>query len=349
MCSSERLTYQTAGVNIDKGNQAVELFKPLVARTMRPGVMGSLGGFGGLFALDTKKYKNPVLVSGTDGVGTKLAVAHKGDKHNTIGIDCVAMCVNDILVLGAEPLFFLDYLAVGELEPRQVADIVAGIAEGCYQAGCALIGGETAEMPGFYRPGEYDVAGFCVGVADKDKIIDGKSIVPGDILIGLPSSGLHSNGYSLARKVLFEICGFQLDQHMPELGCTLKEEMLKPTKIYVQLIQSLLGKFNIKGMVHITGGGLIENPPRVLPASAHIEIDYGSWHVPPIFNLLEEKGGIDKMEMLRTFNNGIGYILVLDPTDAIELQKELEKLGEKSYQIGRVTKGSPGVTIRGIS
>lgn len=349
MCSSERLTYQNAGVNIEKGNQAVELLKPLVARTSRPEVMGSLGGFGGLFNLDTKKFKNPVLVSGTDGVGTKLAVAHIANKHNTIGIDCVAMCVNDILVLGAEPLFFLDYLAVGKLEPQQVADIVAGIAEGCCQAGCALIGGETAEMPGFYRPGEYDVAGFCVGAAEKEEIIDGKTISPGDVLIGLPSSGLHSNGYSLARKILFEICEFQLDRYIPALGCILEEELLRPTKIYVRLIQRLLGEYRIKGMVHITGGGLIENPPRVLPSTAHIEIDYGSWDVPPIFRLLEEKGKVEKLEMLRTFNYGIGYILVLSPAEAQRLQEGLWESGEKSYQIGRVIQGSPGVTIRGIN
>lgn len=348
MRSSERLTYRTAGVDIDKGNQAVELFKPLVAKTMRSEVLGSLGGFGGLFALDIKKYKNPILVSGTDGVGTKLAVAHKAGKHDTIGIDCVAMCVNDILVLGAEPLFFLDYLAVGKLEPVQVADIVAGIAEGCFQAGCALIGGETAEMPGFYRPGEYDVAGFCVGAVERENIIDGKSIVPGDILVGLQSSGLHSNGYSLARKILLEVCGYNLDEYIPVLGCTLGEELLKPTRIYVKIIQKLLQEYKIKGMVHVTGGGLVENPPRVLPAGTHIQIDYGSWDIPPVFGLLEE-GQVEKMEMLRTFNNGIGYILILSPAEALRLQKGLEESGEKLYQIGRVVEGSPGVTIRGIS
>lgn len=345
----EKMTYRTAGVDIDKGNQAVELFKPLVARTMRPEVLGNLGGFGGLFALDTRKYREPILVSGTDGVGTKLAVAQLAGKHDTIGIDCVAMCVNDVLVLGAEPLFFLDYLAVGVLEPAQVADVVAGIAAGCEQAGCALIGGETAEMPGFYRPGEYDVAGFCVGVVEREKLIDGHNIVPGDVLIGLPSSGLHSNGYSLARKIFLEVCSYSLEEHLAPLGHTLGEELLKPTRIYVKLIQSILPKFQIKGMVHVTGGGLVENPVRILPPGTHIELDYGSWDIPPVFALLEEKGRVEKLEMLRTFNNGIGYILVLSPAEAERLQQELAESGEKAYQIGRVVEGSPGVTIRGIA
>ncbi len=349
MRPTEKLTYQAAGVDIDKGNQAVELFKPLVARTMRPEVMGGLGGFGGLFALDIKKYTQPVLVSGTDGVGTKLAVAHKIGKHDSIGIDCVAMCTNDILVLGAEPLFFLDYLAVGKLEPQQVADIVAGIAEGCFQSGCALIGGETAEMPGFYRPGEYDVAGFAVGVVDRDKIIDGKNIVPGDVLLGLPSSGLHSNGYSLARKVFFERLGWELDKSVPELGCTLGEELLRPTRIYVKLVQEIMANFKIKGMAHITGGGLLENPPRILPQGSHILLDYGSWDVPPVFRLLAEGGGIEALEMLRTFNMGIGYVLVVAPEEGQKIQSWLTGRGERSYFIGQVVPGEPGVTVRGIA
>mgnify|MGYP005855007737 CR=1 FL=1 len=348
MCPAEKLTYQAAGVDIDKGNQAVELFKPLVAKTVRPEVMGGIGGFGGLFALDIKKYKEPVLVSGTDGVGTKLAVAHRISKHDSIGIDCVAMCTNDILALGAEPLFFLDYLAVGKLEPQQVADIVAGIAEGCLLSGCALIGGETAEMPGFYRPGEYDVAGFAVGVVDREKIIDGKSIEPGDILIGLPSSGLHSNGYSLARKVFFELLGWEPAEEVPELGCTLGEELLRPTRIYVKLVQEIMANFRIKGMAHITGGGLIENPPRILPRDCHILLEYGSWEIPPVFGLLAKMGGVEAMEMLRTFNMGIGYVLVAAPEEGEKIQSWLTGKGEKSYRIGQVVQGEPGVTVRGI-
>ena len=294
------------------------------------------------------KYKKPVLVSGTDGVGTKLAVAHQGGKHDTIGIDCVAMCVNDILVSGAEPLFFLDYLAVGKLEPEQAAEIVAGIAEGCCQAGCALIGGETAEMPGFYRPGEYDVAGFAVGIVDYERIIDGKSIVPGDVIIGLASSGLHSNGFSLARKVFFETCKWDTTTYVPEFGCSLGEEMLKPTRIYVRLVHEMLRSFAIKGMAHITGGGLIENPPRVLPDGTHIELAYGSWKIPPVFELLAAHGRVDTPEMLRTFNMGIGLVLIVDRNEADKLMTWLESKEERAGIIGTVIAGDPGVTIRGI-
>jgi len=348
MPKREGLTYEAAGVNIDQGNKAVEMLKPLVARTRRPEVLGGLGGFGGLFALDKNKYQEPILVSGTDGVGTKLAVAHKVGKHDTIGIDCVAMCVNDILVVGAEPLFFLDYLAVGRLEPEQVRDIVAGIAEGCVQAGCALIGGETAEMPGFYKPGEYDVAGFAVGIADRGKMIDGTSIVPGDVVLGLKSSGLHSNGFSLARKVFFEHNGWVAETKVAEFGCTLGEELLKPTRIYVKLIQELLGKFTVKGMAHITGGGLIENPPRVLPPHTHIEINYGSWTIPPVFSVLAQSGQIEPLEMLRTFNMGIGMILIVAADKAEQVQAWLSQKDEDAYLLGQVVAGEPGVTIRGL-
>lgn len=348
MPKREGLTYEAAGVNIDQGNKAVEMLKPLVARTRRPEVLGGLGGFGGLFALDINKYQEPILVSGTDGVGTKLAVAHKVGKHDTIGIDCVAMCVNDILVVGAEPLFFLDYLAVGRLEPEQVRDIVAGIAEGCVQAGCALIGGETAEMPGFYKPGEYDVAGFAVGIADRSKMIDGTSIVPGDVVLGLKSSGLHSNGFSLARKVFFEHNGWAAETKVAEFGCTLGEELLKPTRIYVKLIQELLNKFTVKGMAHITGGGLIENPPRVLPPHTHIEINYGSWAIPPVFSILAQSGQIEPLEMLRTFNMGIGMILIVAADKAEQVQAWLSQKGEEAYLLGQVVAGEPGVTIRGL-
>lgn len=348
MESKQGWTYREAGVNIDRGNEAVELFKPMVAGTMRKEVLGGLGGFGSLFALDMTKYKQPVLVSGTDGVGTKLAVAHKMGKHDTIGVDCVAMCVNDILVCGAEPLFFLDYLAVGRLEPQQVAAIVSGIAEGCRQAGSALIGGETAEMPGFYRPDEYDVAGFAVGVVEKDKIIDGRTIRPGDLIVGLPSTGLHSNGFSLARKIFFEVYKWAPERFVAELNCTLGEELLKPTRIYVKLIQEIMKEFFIKGMAHITGGGLIENPPRMLPPGCHLEIEYGSWPVPPVFQLLATGGQVETQEMLRTFNMGIGFILILAPEDSSRLVNRLKDRGEEAYLIGTVQKGSPGVTIKGV-
>lgn len=348
MEAKQSWTYREAGVNIDRGNEAVELFKPVVAATMRKEVMGGLGGFGSLFALDMGKYSQPVLVSGTDGVGTKLAVAHKMGKHDTIGIDCVAMCVNDILVCGAEPLFFLDYLAVGKLEPEQVAAIVSGIAEGCSQAGSALIGGETAEMPGFYRPDEYDVAGFAVGVVEKNKIIDGQTIRPGDLIVGLPSTGLHSNGFSLARKIFFEVYNWAPDRFVPELACTLGEELLKPTRIYVKLIQEIMKEFSIKGMAHITGGGLIENPPRVVPQDCHLEIEYGSWPIPPVFQLLATGGKVETLEMLRTFNMGIGYILILASEDGRRLINRLKDMGEEAYLIGTVQEGTPGVTIKGV-
>lgn len=343
------VTYKQAGVDITQGNEMVKKIKPLVAKTHRKEVMGGLGGFGALFALDILKYKQPVLVSGTDGVGTKLAVAHKLNKHDTVGIDCVAMCVNDILVSGAEPLFFLDYLAVGRLEAKQAVQIVAGVAEGCAQAGCALIGGETAEMPGFYKQGEYDIAGFAVGVVEKSMIIDGKSIVPEDVIIGVASSGLHSNGYSLARKIFFEQLDLKPEKHIEVLGCSLGEELMRPTKIYVGLIRKLINDFKIKGMAHITGGGLLENPPRVLPKGTHMQIEYGSWEVPAIFKLMMENGPVDTLEMLRTFNMGIGYVIVVDANDAPAMLKWFENKGEKAWAIGKITTGEPGVTIRGLS
>lgn len=341
------LTYQEAGVDIGQGNKMVEMIKPLVAKTFRKEVLGGLGGFGALFALDMEKYKHPVLVSGTDGVGTKLAVSQLLDKHDTVGIDCVAMCVNDILVSGAEPLFFLDYLAVGKLEPDQAAALVAGVAEGCKQAGCALVGGETAEMPGFYKPGEYEIAGFAVGAVEKEEIIDGSTIKPGDQILGIASSGLHSNGYSLARRVFFDVYGWKADEYIEKLGCTLGEELLKPTRIYVKLIRELLQKFSVKGMAHITGGGLLENPPRVLPKGTHIEIEYGSWQIPTVFKLLAEGGPVETMEMLRTFNMGIGFIIIADENEVLKISKWLKNKGETASIIGRVVEGDPGVTIKG--
>lgn len=338
-------TYQDAGVDIDAGNTAVELMKRHVQSTYRPEVMGDIGGFGGLFALNIKDCREPVLVSGTDGVGTKLRLAFMLDKHDTIGVDAVAMCVNDILVQGAEPLFFLDYLAVGKLEPNQVAEVVKGVAEGCRQAGCALIGGETAEMAGFYPVGEYDIAGFAVGVVDRPRIITGASIKPGDVILGLPSSGLHSNGYSLVRKICFEVAGRKAEETIAELGKTLGEELLTPTRIYVQAIKPLLQKFTIKGMVHITGGGFTENIPRVLPAGCDAAITKGRWPVPAVFPLLQQWGNIAEPEMYRTFNMGIGMVVIVAAEDAAAVMEDLAARGEAVYRIGEIVAGEKKVRI----
>ena len=342
----ENMTYSQAGVDITKGNEAVDLIKPIVKTTFRPEVVTDLGGFGGLFALNKDKYEEPILISGTDGVGTKLKLAFDMGVHNTIGIDAVAMCVNDVLVNGAEPLFFLDYLAVGKLEPKQVADVVSGVAEGCRQAGCALIGGETAEMPGFYTPGEYDVAGFTVGVVDKKKMIDGSKIASGDVVLGLPSSGLHSNGYSLARKVMFEKIGYKPSDEVSLLGTTVGEAMLKPTRIYVKPVLKILEQAEIKGMAHITGGGFLENIPRVLPDNVDVVIEEGSWSVPPIFSLLESAGNIEKSEMYRTFNMGIGFIMICDQANAMKVFDCCQKMGEEVYMIGMVSEGNKSVIIK---
>ncbi len=338
------LTYADAGVDIDAGNRAVNLMRDAVRSTFRPEVLAEIGSFGGFFALNAGRYQAPVLVAGTDGVGTKLRVAMMMDRHDTIGIDAVAMCVNDILVQGAEPLFFLDYLAVGRLLPEKVAAIVAGVAEGCRQAGCALIGGETAEMPGFYGPEEYDLAGFAVGVVERGRIVDGGKIQAGDVLIGLPSSGLHSNGYSLARKVLLEVAGFKADTYLDKLGRTVGEEMLEPTRIYVKAVLPLLDKFDIKGMAHITGGGLTENIARVLPQGTGVAIKLGTWDIPPVFDLIREKGGVEVQEMLRTFNMGIGLVVVVTAGQAETVMTDLSARGEASCLIGEVIEGSKEVS-----
>lgn len=340
------LTYAGAGVDIAAGNRAVDLIKQSVKSTYRPGVMADIGGFGSLFALDIAKYKEPVLVSGTDGVGTKLRIAHLMDKHNTIGIDAVAMCVNDILVQGAEPLFFLDYLAVGKLVPERAAEIVDGLAAGCRQAGCALIGGETAEMPGFYGPDEYDLAGFVVGVAEKSKLLDGSQTKSGDVLIALPSSGLHANGYSLVRQALFEEMGYDIDTKLPELERSLGEELLEPTRIYVQAARPLLDKFNIKGLAHITGGGITENLPRILPTGLAALVDCSTWPVPAIFKLLQKVGNITDEEMRRTFNMGLGIILVVSASEADAVIANLKERNEIAYQIGEVVTGDRKVDYR---
>lgn len=340
------MTYSQAGVDITQGNKAVDMIKPIVKSTFRPEVVTDLGGFGGLFALNKDKYEEPILISGTDGVGTKLKVAFDTGVHNTIGIDAVAMCVNDVLVNGAEPLFFLDYLAVGKLEPEQVAQVVEGVAEGCRQAGCALIGGETAEMPGFYTPGEYDVAGFTVGIVDRKKMIDGSSIKEGDVVLGLPSSGLHSNGYSLARKVMFEKAGYKPEDKVELLGTTVGEAMLKPTRIYVKTVLGMLEKAEVKGMAHITGGGFLENIPRVLPDDVDVIIEEGAWPVPPIFSLIESIGNIEKKEMYRTFNMGIGYVIITDQANALKICDYMSEIKEEVYLIGMVVSGDKKVIVK---
>lgn len=330
------VTYKDSGVDIAAGNSFVNLIKPLVKATSRPEVLADIGGFGGLFALNAAKYKNPVLVSGTDGVGTKLKLAFLADRHDTIGIDLVAMCVNDIIVQGAEPLFFLDYLATGKLLPEKGAEIVKGIAEGCKQAGCALIGGETAEMPGFYADGEYDVAGFTVGVVDRDKIIDGSSITAGNRLIGIASSGLHSNGYSLARTLVFEKLGLVIDDVFPGSNSSVSEILLTPTKIYVRSILELLKDFTINGIAHITGGGLLENVPRILPNGCKAVINTNSWKCPNLFAVLQKAGNVERDEMFRTFNMGIGMVLVVTDNHAVEIIDRLQALGESAWLIGDI-------------
>lgn len=335
----DKLTYEEAGVSIDKGNESVEKMKPFVKSTFRKEVLTDLGGFGGLFALNKDKYEEPVLVSGTDGVGTKLKIAFAMKKHDTIGIDAVAMCVNDIIVTGAEPLFFLDYLAVGKLDPDQVVEIVKGVAEGCKQAGCALIGGETAEMPGFYSEDEYDVAGFAVGIVDKGKIINGKDIKEGDFVLGLPSSGLHSNGFSLARKVLFERGFLQIDSYHEELGASLGSLLIEPTKIYVKTILELIKIAEIKGLAHITGGGLIENIPRVLPAGLCAEINTETFSKPGIFEFIQKIGEIEKDEMYRVFNMGIGMVIIANEKETEKIVSKCNELKEEVHIIGKVIKG----------
>lgn len=331
-----RLTYKSAGVNIDAGNKFVQIIKPLVRKTFRPEVITDIGGFGGLFAFKVQKYKNPVLVSSTDGVGTKLKIAFMTGKHDTVGIDLVAMCVNDVVVQGAEPLFLLDYLATGQLSLEVATQIIKGVARGCLQAGCALIGGETAEMPSFYQKGEYDLAGFAVGVVEKKKILDGRTIRAGDQLIGLASSGLHSNGYSLARKVLFETMRLKVDSHIPDLSRAVGEELLIPTKIYVKPLLELLSKFHIRGLAHITGGGITDNLPRIIPRGLQAIVRRGTWPIPPIFNLIKKGGNIAEEEMLRTFNNGLGMILVVPPQEVTYVMGTLKKWREKAFPIGEI-------------
>lgn len=329
--------YSRAGVDVEAGYEVVERIEKHVKRTERLGVMGAIGGFGGCFDLSQFDLKEPVLVSGTDGVGTKLMVAIQADKHDTIGIDCVAMCVNDIVAQGAEPLYFLDYIATGKNVPARLEQVVAGVAEGCVQAGAALIGGETAEMPGMYGEDDYDLAGFTVGIAEKRQMITGEKIQAGDVLVGLPSSGIHSNGYSLVRKVFFETNSFALDEKLPELSGKLSDEILTPTRIYVEAVLPLVKKELVNGIAHVTGGGFVENLPRMLPEKLACEIELGSWPVLPIFNALEKYGEIPEMEMYEIFNMGIGMVLAVAPEKLAELQADLKERNEATFVIGKVT------------
>ncbi|MEI5988804.1 phosphoribosylformylglycinamidine cyclo-ligase [Enterococcus termitis] len=330
--------YAKAGVDVEAGYEVVERIKKHVKKTDRLGMMGTLGGFGGCFDLSTVEVKEPVLISGTDGVGTKLMVAIQENKHDTIGIDCVAMCVNDIVAQGAEPLYFLDYIATGKNQPERLEQVVAGIAEGCVQAGAALIGGETAEMPGMYNDNEYDLAGFAVGIAEKSQLITGSAIQKGDVLIGLSSSGIHSNGYSLVRKIFFETHLLTGQSVLPELNeKTLGTELLTPTKIYVNTILPLVKQELVNGIAHITGGGFVENIPRMLPQGLAAEIYLGTWPSLPIFTALEKYGQIPKMEMYEIFNMGIGMVLSISPDKVDDVRTILSELNEPSYVIGRVT------------
>jgi phosphoribosylformylglycinamidine cyclo-ligase len=337
-------SYRAAGVDVTAGYRAVELMKRHVERTRVPGVVSGIGGFGGLFQPDFSGMKNPVLVSGTDGVGTKLKIAFLMGRHDTVGIDCVAMCVNDVVCCGAKPLFFLDYLAVGKNHPEAIEKIVSGVADGCVQAGCALIGGETAEMPGFYPSDEYDLAGFSVGVVDREKILDGSRVAPGDALVGLWSSGLHSNGFSLVRKV-FNLSERNINMRIGELGKTLGEELLTPTKIYVKPVLSLMDKLPVKAVSHITGGGFYENIPRMLRPGITAKIEKASLPKMPIFTLLQHQGSISDHDMFNTFNMGIGMCLVVAAEDAGRAVEEMENAGERASVIGEIVSGEEGVVL----
>ncbi|RMH34704.1 MAG: phosphoribosylformylglycinamidine cyclo-ligase [Nitrospirae bacterium] len=331
-------TYRDSGVDIEAGDAFIQRIKPLVRTTFRPEVLGDVGGFGGLFRFPTDKYEDPVLVSGTDGVGTKLRVALQLDRHDTIGIDLVAMCVNDVVVTGAEPLFFLDYLAMGKLHLEKAEAIVRGIVAGCREAGCALIGGETAEMPASYPDDEYDLAGFAVGVVERSRLIDGARITVSDRVIGVASTGLHSNGFSLARRVLFEKAGLRVESRLPRLSEPVGEALLTPTRIYAKLVHALLAEHEVHGMAHITGGGITGNLPRILPSECRVRIDPTAWKVPPIFTVIQELGDIAHDEMFRVFNMGIGLVLVVPSSEVDPLLRHVQQLGQEAWVIGAVDK-----------
>ncbi len=343
------MEYKEAGVDIDAGNRLVKLIKPLAESTATSGVVAGLGGFSGLFAPNWKEFKDPLLVACTDGVGTKLKVAFMAEKHDTVGIDLVAMNVNDLITVGAKPLFFMDYLATGKLEEETALEVIKGIVQGCKEAGCALLGGETAEMPDFYPPGEYDLAGFAVGIVDRSSLLDGSQIQEGDTVVGLASSGLHSNGYSLARKVIFEKAGLTIHSPLP-WGKRVAQELLEPTRIYVKALESLKREgITLKGVAHITGGGLLENPPRILPQGLAMELDPSRWEIPPIFPFLQERGEIPEREMFRTFNMGIGMIIVVPPREGVPALDALSRSGYRAWEIGKIIKGKREVKIWGIN
>lgn len=334
-------SYKEAGVDLDAADKSVERIKRLARLTYTPQVLGEIGSFGGFFELPSN-YRQPVLVSGTDGVGTKLKIAFMMDKHDTVGIDCVAMCVNDVLVHGAKPLFFLDYLALGKLNVERVEQIVTGIVKGCTEAGCALIGGETAQMPDFYGEDEYDLAGFAVGIVEKDQLLDGSKVSEGDLVLGLASSGLHSNGFSLARKIL--LTHYRIDSYVEELGRTLGEEMLTPTRIYVKSVLKVLD-LSVHAMAHITGGGILENLPRMIPAGLEARIDKSSWPVPSIFSLIQRLGKIDESEMFRTFNMGIGFMLIVERNSADRIAAALKDTGEHVWIVGEIKRGERRIVL----
>ena len=329
-------TYKEAGVDIEAGNRFVDLIKPVVRKTFKSGVITNIGGFAGLFSLNVQDVRNPVLVTSTDGVGTKLKIAFMLDKHDTVGIDLVAMCVNDIMVQGATPLFMLDYISMGRLDTDRAVAIVKGIAAGCREADCSLIGGETAEMPSFYAEGEYDIAGFVVGLADNDELLDGSEIAVGHQLVGVASSGLHSNGYSLARRIFFDQLKISIHDYVEEFGRTLGEELLEPTRIYSREISNMRRDFRVHGISHITGGGLVDNVPRILPRQCKVVINTSSWTPPPVFLFLQKAGNIPQMEMMRTFNNGLGLVMVVSEEEASEVLLRLKAMGESAYHIGSV-------------
>ncbi len=334
----KRTSYKDAGVDVGKGDEFVQIIKPMVESTFRPEVLSRLGGFAGCFSLNIERYKKPILVSSTDGVGTKLKVAFMMDRHDTVGIDLVAMCVNDIVVIGARPLFLLDYFSTSHLDTERAKIVLEGIVKGCVEAECSLIGGETAEMPGFYREGEYDLAGFVVGIVEDAQLVDGTQVTVGDKLIGIASNGLHSNGYSLVRKVFFEQYKMDPKKKVTELGEILGDELLRPTRIYVKTILNLTRDFTIGGIAHITGGGITGNLPRVIPKGCKAVIRKGTWDIPPIFPLIQEKGKIPEDEMFKTFNNGIGMILIVRPKDVEDIMGRLRSLGEKAFLIGEIGK-----------
>lgn len=344
--STKQITYADAGVDITRGNKTKQRIKYLAHKTFTRGVLSEIGGFGGLFALDKKKFKDPVLVSSVDGVGTKLKVAFEMDAHHTVGADLVNHCVNDIAVQGATPMFFMDYFATGQLDPEIAEKVIAGISEACKHNGCALLGGETAEMPGFYPAGEYDLAGFIVGVVDRERIVTGKNVEVGDVLIGLPSNGLHTNGYSLARKLLFGVAGYSPDTYVNEMKAKVGNELMRTHKSYWPILRRLLDADCVSAMAHITGGGITENLPRVLPKGTAAIVEMGKWPVLPIFSHLQKLGNIEPAEMMRTFNMGIGMIVVVPSKKFKKVMTLLDRIGEKGYTIGRIVKGERTVSYQ---